>query len=96
MSESEAPPGDGDRAGRQESSKTHPLEPCQVEARLASAIERLTAIESYLMTLVHEDSIKYALLILAASRCRAAKDAIKSHLEPDPPRKEKFWWNRDA
>jgi hypothetical protein len=66
------------------------------DEKLKSALERLTGIEKFLMELVHEDAVKHALLILAASRCRAAKAAISEHLAPDPPprQSQEKWWNR--
>jgi hypothetical protein len=51
--------------------------------RLVDAIQRLAAIEACLVSLV-DAAVGNAPLILAASRCRATKDAIGKHLVPDP------------
>jgi hypothetical protein len=93
--EKETDRGDANQPGRQKQSSLLSTKVDPIAVKLGAAIDRLSAIEKYLLELVNEDAIKYALLILAASRCRTAKDAIKSHLEPDPPlpRREQ-WWDR--
>jgi hypothetical protein len=85
-------PGDANQPGQQNQINSQQA----ITVKLGSAIERLSAIEKYLLELVNDDAIKYALLILAASRCRTAKDAIKSHIEPDPPLRpvREPWWQK--